>query len=216
MRKQRQETRAQKPEHRNGKKNVGVIFVFSGPSGSGKTTIAKSLLRQPQLRDKLVKPVSFTTRPKRAGEREGRDYFFVSRERFRRLLAAKKILEYTHYLGYDYGTSRDYIDRAIEKGLCVILVLDIQGARFIKNKYADRAATIFVKPPSLTTTRQRIVARARETEAAEINQRLQVAVEELKHAEDYDHCLINASLNKAVKEASLIIKGEINRWRIFP
>ncbi len=187
----------------------GLIFVISGPSGSGKTTLTKRLLKQPQLKHRLVKPVSFTTRPKRQGERQGRDYFFVSEKEFQDLLKAKKILERTRYLGYDYGTPRDSIERAIKKGLHVILCLDIRGAQFIKRGYPDRAITIFVKPPSLRIAKKRILTRSKKTTLREIKERLKLASKELSQVKHYNYCLINDDLNLAVKQAREIIKKEI-------
>ncbi|MFH1338515.1 MAG: guanylate kinase [Candidatus Omnitrophota bacterium] len=187
----------------------GLIFVISGPSGSGKTTLAKRLLKQPQLKDRLFKPASFTTRHKRQGERRGRDYFFVSEKEFRELLKAKKILEHTRYLGYDYGTPRDSIERAIKRGLHVILCLDVRGGQFIKREYPDRAVTIFVRPPSLRIARKRIVTRSKKTVAREIKERIGLAGKELDYAKHYDYCLVNDDLNRAVKQAREIVKKEI-------
>ncbi|MFH1577526.1 MAG: guanylate kinase [Candidatus Omnitrophota bacterium] len=188
----------------------GFIFVISGPSGSGKTTIAKRLLQQPQLKGKLIKPASFTTRPKRQGERQGRDYFFVSKTEFQGLLKAKKILEQTRYLSYDYGTSRSAVQRAIKNGLHAILCLDIKGASFIKQTYPKRAITIFVKIPSLSVAKQRILSRSNKTTAEEVRRRMQLAKKELTHVKRYNYCLLNDNLNKAIREAR-----EIIQWTIY-
>ena len=194
---------------RNQRKKAGFIFVISGPSGSGKTTLAKKILKQPQFKDKFIKSISFTTRPKRPRERERRDYLFVSVKEFKRLLKAKKILEHTCYLGYDYGTPRALLEQARKKGLHVILCLDIRGTSFVKRAYPDRAITIFVKPPSLKITKERILARWQGTNLKELNQRLQLASKELDYANHYDYCLVNDNLNQAVKEVQRIIKWVI-------
>lgn len=201
--------RSQKPEHRSQRKKIGFIFVISGPSGSGKTTLARNLLAQPKLEDKLIKPTSFTTRPRRPGERRGRDYFFVSQKEFKSLLKAKKILEHTRYLGYDYGTPRDSIERAIKKGLHIMLCLDLKGAQFIKREYPDRAITIFVKPPSLGIAKQRILTRSYQTNPREVNRRMRLASKELGYISRFDYCLVNDNLNRAIKEAKEIIEWNI-------
>jgi len=157
------------------KTGKGFVFVISGPSGSGKTTLAKEILKQPQLKDQFTKSVSFTTRPKRPRERQGRDYFFVSKKEFQSLLGAKKILEHTHYLGYDYGTPRDFLKQAIRKGQHVILCLDIRGASFVKRAFPQRTITIFVKPPSLSIAKQRILNRCTKTNPKEAARRIRLA-----------------------------------------
>ncbi|MFC1657798.1 guanylate kinase [Candidatus Omnitrophota bacterium] len=189
----------------------GFVFVISGPSGSGKTTLAQKILQHPQFKGKFIKPVSFTTRPKRQGERQGRDYLFVSKEEFRRLLRAKKILEHTRYLGYDYGTPRDFLTEAVKKGINVILCLDIKGAIFVKRAFHKRAVTIFVKPPSLSIARQRIVRRCAKTRPEEVKGRLRLAAHELSYARQYDYYLVNDNLNQTLGEVVRIIQWAISR-----
>ncbi len=184
----------------------GLIFVISGPSGSGKTTLAKKILKQPQLKYKFLKSVSFTTRPKRPGERRGRDYLFVSTKEFQRLLKAKKILEHTCYLGYDYGTPRELLEQAIKKGLHIILCLDTRGASFLKRTYPDRTITIFIKLPSLSVAKKRILGRWAKIKPDELNRRLQLASKELGYTNRYDYCIVNDNLNQAVKEVVRIIQ----------
>jgi guanylate kinase len=193
------------------KADKGFIFVISGPSGSGKTTLAKKLLNQSQLKDRFIKSVSYTTRPKRPGERQGRDYFFVSEEEFKRLLKTKKFLEHTHYLGYDYGTPRDCLKRATKKRLHIILCLDVRGASFVKRAYPHRTVTIFVKPPSLDIARKRILVRCTKTHPGEVKKRIQLASKELGYANRYDYYLVNDNLDEAIKEAERIIKCHIFR-----
>jgi len=189
----------------------GLIFVIAGTSGSGKTTLANRILKQPQLKNKVVKSISFTTRPKRPEERRERDYLFVSKGEFRRLRKTKKILEHTHYLGYDYGTSRQFIERAIAKGLNVILCLDIRGAKFLKKRYPRRTITIFIKPPSLDAVEQRILGRYANTSQGELNQRLQLASKELGYAKYCDYNLVNDDLRKATREVGQIIQWAISQ-----
>ncbi len=193
------------------KTNKGFIFVISGPSGSGKTTLAKKVLKQLQLKDRFIRSVSFTTRPKRPGERQGRDYLFVSTEEFQRLLKAKKILEHTCYLGYDYGTPRALLEQAERKGSHIILCLDIKGASFLKRAYPDRTITIFLKPPSLSITKERILGRFAGTKPEELNRRLRLASKELNNTGCFDYCLVNDNLNKATGEVKGIIQRALRR-----
>jgi len=189
-----------------GQTKKGLIFVISGPSGTGKTTLAKKVLQQPQLKDKFARSVSFTTRPRRSGERQGKDYFFVSAREFRRLLKAKKILEHTRYLGYDYGTPRAFVEQAEREGLHIVLCLDINGALFLKKAYPERTITIFVNPPSLRIAKERILGRSNKTRPEEVDRRIRLASKEVGYAEQYDYCLVNDTLNKAIKEATKIIQ----------
>jgi guanylate kinase len=192
-----------------GKRKKGLIFVISGPSGSGKTTLAKKILNQPQFKGKFIKSVSFTTRPKRPGERQGRDYIFVSAEEFQRLLKGKKILEHTRYLGYDYGTPSMLLEQSARRGLHIILCLDLKGASFVKRAYPARVVTIFIKPLSLSIVEQRILKRWAETGPEELDRRVQLASKELSCVDRYDYCLVNDNLNKAVKEIKGIIQAEV-------
>ena len=188
------------------KPKKGLIFVISGPSGSGKTTLAHNILKKLKSKHKFTKSISFTTRPRRKGERQGEDYIFISAREFQKRLKAKKILEHTRYLGYDYGTPRDFLEQALRKGSNIILCLDIRGALFIKKTYPHRAITIFVMPPSLGIAKKRILSRSAQTQPGEINKRIQLANKELGYANQYDYCLINDNLNKAIKELVSIIQ----------
>ena len=113
----------------------GKIFVISGPSGSGKTTLAQSLLKDRKLKKKIARSVSFTTRPKRSGEKNRKDYFFIGKNDFKEKLKSKKILEWTRYLGYYYGTAKDFFEAQLVKSKAVVLCLDLKGAARIKKLY---------------------------------------------------------------------------------
>jgi len=191
-------------------KKQGLIFIISGPSGSGKTTLAERVVKSKGLKDKLIKSVSLTTRPIRSGEREGEDYFFVSERQFQRLLKAKKILEWTRYLGYYYATPKDFIERHLTKGRHLILCLDVKGARMLKRCYPHQTVTIFVKPPSLGALRNRIEKRCDKTSTEEICNRLRMAGRELRAAGEYDYCLLNENLKQVVKALKDIMVSKIN------
>lgn len=188
----------------------GVIFVVSGPSGSGKTTLLEKLVKEPALSKKgLVKSISFTTRPKRSGERNARDYFFISEEQFRRLRKAKKFIEWTKYLGYYYATPKDSAPGQIGSSRHVVLCLDLKGALKIKRLYPHNTVLVFIKPPSIEALRQRIERRCSRTKREEVRQRLKIAREEMSLAAGYDYCLLNQNLHQAIRELKKIMLGEI-------
>jgi guanylate kinase len=175
----------------------GKIFVISGPSGSGKTTLVKKLLTDKSLKKILAKSVSFTTRPRRSGEAGGRDYIFVSAAEFLRLRREKKILEWTRYLGYYYGTAREFVERCIAEGRHILLCLDKKGADRIKRLYPRETATVFIIPPSIKALRRRIEARCRKTRRKEISARLRLAKAEVLLHKAYDYAVVNDDLRQA-------------------
>ncbi|MFH1128148.1 MAG: guanylate kinase [Candidatus Omnitrophota bacterium] len=185
------------------------IFVISGPSGSGKTTLLQHVLKDAALRKKLARSISFTTRHKRSGERNGKDYFFIGEKQFKALQKAKKILEWTKYLGYYYATPKELIDKQLKAGKHVALCLDVKGASLVKRLYPGNAVTIFVLPPSLEVLHQRIRNRCNKTKTKEIKQRVVLAKKELSAASNYDHCLLNQDLVTVTKELKAIINNEL-------
>ncbi len=184
--------------------------MVSGPSGSGKTTLAGQILRDKALSRKIRKSVSFTTRPKRSGERDKRDYFFVSEGLFRRQLQRKKILEWTSYLGYYYGTPKSSVDRQIREGRHLLLCIDLRGAKNLRRLYPKDAVTIFVLPPSLDELRKRIKKRCSRTKENEVRQRMLLAKKEMRQAGKFDYCLVNKDLKKTVRELKQIILSRIS------
>ena len=184
------------------------FFIISGPSGVGKSTLLARLVKRNNPQGKLVKSVSLTTRPKRPGEKEARDYFFVSDKEFRQRKKAHKILEWTRYLSYDYGTPKEFIEEQRAKGKHVLFCLDIKGAFRIKRLYPQNAVTIFIAPPSIKTLNYRIKKRCRKTDKQEVCQRLRLARQELKASRAYDYCLLNQYLPGVVKELQEIILKE--------
>lgn len=187
----------------------GRIFVISGPSGSGKTTLLVRLLgKNKRLKKIFAKSVSFTTRPKRQGEVEGRDYFFISKDEFLRLRHLKKILEWTRYLSYYYGTPRAFVEGELKKAKSLILCLDVRGAFKIKQLYPKNSITIFVSPPSFRELRSRIVGRSSEA-GEEILKRLSLAQAELAASEKYDYRIVNKDLEKTVAGLKNIILKEV-------
>ena len=191
----------------------GKIFVISGPSGSGKTTLLESMLRDISLSKKLVRSISFTTRRRRSKEISGKDYFFITKDRFLALRKEKKILEWTKYLGYYYATPKDFVDKEISKDKHVILCLDAKGMRAIKRLYPDQTVAIFVIPPSIDVLHHRIRNRCSKTAACEIKQRVVLAEKELEAAEGYDYRLVNKDLGSVQKKLKKIITENIKENR---
>jgi len=200
--------KAKKRENKPGK-----IFIISGPSGSGKTTLLTRLIQDKIIGKLLAKSCSVTTRPKRLGERQGKDYFFVTPDEFKRLLKAKKILEWTRYLGYYYATPKEPLDKHLKEGKHIVLCLDLRGARKIKKLYPRSTITIFVKPPSLDVLTHRIRNRCHKTQRKEIEERVRLAEKEVSAAADYDYCLTNQELVSVTRELKDIILDNIKLYR---
>ncbi|MFH0855568.1 MAG: guanylate kinase [Candidatus Omnitrophota bacterium] len=189
----------------------GLILVISGPSGSGKTTLLKNVILDKPAGRKFAKSISVTTRPRRSGERDGRDYFFVSREEFRRLVKSKKILEWTRYLGYYYGTKKEFLEEKLKAGRHLALCLDLNGARALKRLYPQDTVTVFIEAPSISELRKRIRGRCNKTRQEEINKRIKLAKAELNNFRHYDYTLKNKNLAQAASRLKDIISGEIRR-----
>ena len=184
------------------------LFVIAAPSGAGKTSLVKALLqREPGLRV----CVSHTTRPRRPTEVDGRDYHFVSVERFRELIAADGFLEYAPVFDNYYGTSRAALDAAFGAGYDVILEIDWQGARQVRARAPD-CTSIFVLPPSRPTLEQRL--RNRRTDSDEvIARRLRDAVEDMSHHAEFDYVIVNDDFEIAVAELRRVVAGDAGDLR---
>jgi guanylate kinase len=192
-----------------GNKKRGFILVVSGPSGSGKTTLVKELLKDRLLKSRIIKSVSLTTRQPRSAEKEGRDYFFVARKDFLRLRREKKILEWTKYLGYYYGTPREYVRECLNEGKLLVMCLDYKGAQRIKRAYPFNSVSVFVKPPSLEVLRGRIRGRCLRTSEEEIHLRLIKAGKEMRMCDKHDYCVVNSDLKHAAGRLKQIIKEKL-------
>jgi len=183
----------------------GKIIILSGPSGSGKTTLHKALLESPRLKEKLVKSISATTRPKRQGERDGRDYIFLTEKVFAKRITREYFLEWEKVFDNYYGTPKVQVLNLLKRGKNVLLCIDVKGAEYISQQFCQ-AIKIFIKPPSMIELRQRLKKRASETNES-LESRLRVAKEELKKAKYYDHTIINGSLDKAKADLEeLVVK----------
>ena len=188
--------------------NKGVLTVVSGFSGSGKGTIMKALLKK---YDNYALSISATTRSPRDGERKGREYFFKTKEEFQRLIEEDQLIEYAQYVENYYGTPREYVERCLDDGKDVILEIEVQGARKVKEKIPE-AVLIFVTPPSAEELRARLVGRG--TESMEvIESRLSRANEEAVVMPDYDYLLVNDDLEQCVEAMHGIIQAERCKMR---
>ena len=174
---------------------AGKLFVVSGPSGVGKGTLLALVL--PEL-DGIQVVVSVTTRQPRTGEVDGVDYFFVTDEEFDKLIAEDGLLEWAAVHGARYGTLRSEVLTALSAGQDVVLEIDPQGARQVKDHYPD-AVLLFIMPPSLDELRRRLVKRGTESEEA-IDRRVAAAASELQAVGEYDKLVINDDLTAAADE----------------
>jgi guanylate kinase len=182
------------------------LFVMSGPAGVGKDTLLLRVL--PQIPN-LVKTVTVTTRPRKKGERHGRDYFFVTPEEFQQMIDAGQLLEWAQVHGRHYGSPKQWVQEQLAQGRSVALVIDVQGGLNVKAMFPD-AVLIFVRPPRGREREiliERIVGRGRDDES-EIQVRLQTAEWELSQADQYDHQIVNENLEEATQQLRDIIKRE--------
>jgi len=183
--------------------NPGKIFVLSGPSGAGKSTLTGRLLEEmPWLRNSI----SATTRAPRQGEKNGRDYFFLTEEGFKQRAKAGKFAEWCRVYGNYYGTPRKYLDDNLKKGNNVLLEIDVQGARKIKKIYPD-SVHIFIKAPSITAYRKRLLARNKDSREV-IEKRVRVAKKEMEMTRNYEYQIVNDRIEDAYEKLSRIILYE--------
>ncbi|MCS7030513.1 MAG: guanylate kinase [Gloeomargarita sp. SKYG116] len=175
--------------------NPGRLIVLTGPSGVGKGTLLKRLC---QRHPELQVSVSLTTRAPRPGEISGQSYIFVTREEFAAAIAAGDLLEWAEYAGNYYGTPRQPVEAALRDGKWVILEIELQGARQIRQTF-PQAKLIFVCPPDWETLEQRLRQRGQDSETA-MQKRLARAKEELQAAPEFDACIVNDDLETAVQE----------------
>lgn len=188
--------------------NKGKLIVFSAPSGSGKTTIVRHLLAQPELN--LAFSISATSREKRGAEEDGKDYYFLSFEDFKKKIKNDEFLEWEEvYRDNFYGTLKSEVERLWAEGKNVIFDIDVSGGLRIKRKFPEQTLAIFVKPPSIDELKIRL--KKRQTESTDkINMRIAKASAELATAPLFDHIIINDTLEHALEEAYTLVSTFIN------
>ena len=182
----------------------GLVIVLSGFSGAGKGTIMKHLLKL--HKDEYNLSISATSREKRTGEKEGREYFFKTREEFEEMIKNNELLEYTEFNGNYYGTPREYVETLVNQGKDVILEIEIDGALQVKKLYPD-SLLLFVTPPTATSLKERLVGRGTETKEV-IEQRLSIAYDQSFLMDKYDYLVVNDDLSKCVKRVHHTIQAE--------
>lgn len=185
----------------------GNLFVMTGASGVGKGTIRGRLLEY----HRMYYSISMTTRPPRPGERNGVDYYFVSKADFESKIAQNGFLEWAQYVDDYYGTPREPVEEALNKGQDVLLEIEVQGALQVKQTLPE-AILVFIIPPSLSELRRRLLVRGTDS-LPKIRKRLERAVEEIRMADRFKYVLVNDQLDKAVSDFAAIIQAE---WLLQP
>ena len=182
----------------------GLLIVFSGPSGVGKGTVRQEIFSTPD--HKFEYSVSMTTRAQRPGEVDGKDYFFRSREEFEELIRKGQMLEYAEYVGNYYGTPLTYVNETLDKGIDVLLEIEVQGALQVKKKVPD-AVFIFLTPPDLNELQERLIGRGTDSEEV-IAQRIERAREEIALMSEYDYAIVNDEVPLAAERVKRVIEAE--------
>ncbi|HEV2202836.1 MAG TPA: guanylate kinase [Bryobacteraceae bacterium] len=184
-----------------------TVFIISAPSGSGKSTLTSGLIRMaPNLRFS----VSYTTRAPRGAEKDGQDYFFIEREEFERRVAKGEFLEHAEVFGNLYGTHISELERAARDGYDLVLDIDVQGARQLKEKIPDQAVCIFVLAPSRQVLETRLRERGQDSDEV-IQRRLREAAEEIRNWSHYDYVLVNQEVAASVDTLVSIVKATRSR-----
>jgi guanylate kinase len=188
----------------------GTVFIISAPSGSGKTTLTNRLL---SLVSGLQFSISYTTREPRGSEENGREYFFVSRDEFEKMLEDGEFLENANVFGNYYGTARRFLKQATRQGKDLLLDIDVQGAKQVKDKMPE-AVSIFILPPSKLELEQRLRSRSKaENVTLEnvIRRRLEEAAREIEKYPNYDYILVNDRLDDSIEQLQAIVLVERSR-----
>jgi guanylate kinase len=178
------------------------LYVVAAPSGGGKTSLVNALLQNDQ---RVSLSVSYTTRPPRPGEVDGTHYHFVDEDRFLALIERDALLEHARVFDYRYGTGREAVEQDLAAGFDVILDIDWQGARQIRNSFPS-SRSIFIVPPSLDALRQRLIARAQDSDSV-IQRRMRDAQAEISHWDEFDFLIINEEFEQALSELHSIIRS---------
>ncbi len=181
-----------------------MMFVLSSPSGAGKTTVSRCMM---ELDSRLALSISVTTRPMRPGEIEGKDYFFVSKDRFADMLMNDELLEHAKVFENYYGTPRSFVESSLESGRDVIFDIDWQGTRKLSKIARLDMVSVFILPPSLMELEQRLKTRAQDSIDA-VNFRMSKAPSEISHWNEYDYVVINDNVERTVEKVYCILKAE--------
>jgi guanylate kinase len=187
---------------------IGKLFIISAPSGAGKTSLARALIANAA---NAKMSVSHTTRPCRAIEVDGADYFFVSQPEFLSMVEGGIFLEYAEVYGNYYGTSRNAVEDMLLKGVNVLLDIDWQGARLVRGQMPE-AISISILPPSIAELERRLRSRGTDSEGV-IKSRMRQAYDEMRHSDEADFRVLNDDFNQALNDLTLILSDESDKLR---
>ncbi|HDL78367.1 MAG TPA: guanylate kinase [Bacteroidetes bacterium] len=188
----------------------GLLCVLSSPSGGGKTSVIQEILKR---KPEYAVSVSATTRPRRGHEINGKDYFFLSEDAFKKAIQKGEFVEWADVHGYLYGTPHASIDSKLKEGKVVLLDIDVEGGMAIKKLFPDQSLLIFLKPPSVEALVRRLKGRSTETEA-QIKKRLKRIPMEMAFMEKYDVVIVNDDFNRTVQEVINTIEAHRNRLEV--
>ena len=182
----------------------GLMLVLSSPSGAGKTTISRALLKRDA---NITMSVSVTTRPKRPGEVEGVDYFFLDPTEFNLMVNRGELLEYAKVFGHYYGTPRTPVEKALSAGRDVLFDIDWQGTQQLKASARDDLVSVFILPPSTAELEKRLKTRAQDS-AKVVAERMEKAADEMSHWAEYDYIIVNRNVDESVVRVQAILAAE--------
>lgn len=186
------------------------MFILSSPSGAGKTTLSKRLLetyKNAASHEKIVMSVSVTTRTARPGEVDGKDYFFISHEKYLDMVSAGELLEHARVFDHHYGTPRKFVSDNLGSGTDVLFDIDWQGTKQLKEKAPDEVVSVFILPPSMGELERRLQSRAQDS-AEVVAKRMSKARAEISHWQEYDYVIINQDIEETLSRIDAILKAE--------
>lgn len=183
-------------------KELASLFVFASPSGGGKTSLVKALIKTV---DSIAVSVSHTTRMKREAEKEGKHYYFIDDRHFDSLVKDNAFIEHAHVFGAQYGTSRFQIETQLERGIDVVLDIDWQGARQLKEQF-NNIVTVFILPPSVEVLKERLKGRNQDEDSV-IEARMKKAQDEIKHYNEFDYLVVNDDFDTALRQITEIVNS---------
>ncbi|MDR2811866.1 MAG: guanylate kinase [Endomicrobium sp.] len=199
----------------NSIKKAGNIIIISAPSGAGKSSICEAVFAE--SKKNISYSISYTTRSPRKGEENGKNYYFISENKFKQMIEKKRFAEWAKVHGNYYGTSKKLINKALNDGKNIILAIDVQGGVSLKKQYPNNSCMIFIMTTDLKTLKKRLTARNKDCKGT-ISMRMRNAKKELKYLPKYEYLVINRKLDEAVHAVKTIIKSleyKIEKDRIY-